>query len=410
MGSVTFAMSKTILRSDGMVLPIGGTVCAPCKENYIKRYIPGLTSIADMRAKQSTTSSTQQQQTNNESSSETTESSKHRQTNTTDTASEGSRLILLPERPALSNTNSAPQVEQQKTILTPEEIQRKISSLQPVKVITSPSSMSVKKFFVLQPRQPNQAPSPSNSSESLVLRDMERNKEEFIRKAEEIARKIAAGENNNEPNHETNNESNISNDGDSSMETNDNQETDFRTETPNSVDSITIKDETIDNDRSTNVEDTVSIRSDVETPPLPGTSASTSGNVDDISDNNNQDEYKFYCKLCHIGFLKETSYKYHFANNIELHRKAKKQKDNIRKCDDCGKKFTNDKEFRKHLYNEHKVDDPFYCKLCNIILKNESAYKSHHSKLHLERRTKIFYCRECEDIFKCKIDHQDHIK
>eukprot|EP00090_Calanus_glacialis_P017138 TRINITY_DN26793_c0_g1_i1.p1 TRINITY_DN26793_c0_g1~~TRINITY_DN26793_c0_g1_i1.p1 ORF type:complete len:894 (+),score=233.49 TRINITY_DN26793_c0_g1_i1:366-2684(+) len=237
---------------------------------------------------------------------------------------------------------------------------------------------------------------------------MEGNKEEFIRKAEEIARKIASGENNNLEILRTNKEQDSVKTRNDLIESN--EETQFRTETPNSVDSITIKDETIDKDRSTNVEDTLSIRSDVETPPLPGTSASTSGTLNDISDNNNQDEYKFYCKLCHIGFLKETSYKYHFANNIELHRKAKKQKDNIQKCDDCGKKFTNDRQFRKHLYNEHKLDDPFYCKLCNIILKNESAYKSHHSKLHLERRTKIFYCRECEDIFKCKIDHQEHIR
>ena len=36
------------------------------------------------------------------------------------------------------------------------------------------------------------------------------------------------------------------------------------------------------------------------------------------------EEYRFFCKLCHIGFLKETSYKYHFANNIELHKKMKR--------------------------------------------------------------------------------------
>ena len=120
----------------------------------------------------------------------------------------------------------------------------------------------------------------------------------------------------------------------------------------------------------------------------------------------NSDEYKFFCKLCHIGFLKETSYKYHFANNVELHKKMKKTTGQKRKCDDCGKSFVSDKLFRKHMYNDHKLDDPFYCKICNIILKNESAYKSHHSKLHLERRTKIFYCRECEDIFQCKLEHQ----
>ena len=28
------------------------------------------------------------------------------------------------------------------------------------------------------------------------------------------------------------------------------------------------------------------------------------------------------------------------------------------------------------------------------------------SKLHLERRTKICYCRECEEIFTCKVEHQ----
>ena len=49
-----------------------------------------------------------------------------------------------------------------------------------------------------------------------------------------------------------------------------------------------------------------------------------------------------------------------------------------RKCDDCGKSFASDKLFRKHMYNDHKLDDPFFCKICNIVLKNESAYKSHH--------------------------------
>ena len=417
MGSVTFAMSKTILRSDGMVLPIGGTVCAPCKENYIKRYIPGLTSISDIKV---TTKGVQkpEQQTNNLSNNETTQPNKQtfaispvRTETLTNVNNEGSRLILLPERSTENPITPAIQKGSENVTMTPEEIQRKISSLQPVKVITSPSSMGVKKFFVLQPRQPISNQQYTNQIENLSLKEMEGNKEEFIKKAEEIARKIAAGENNNLGESEKNKvhaDMKIRDDLRESSE-----ESQFRTETPNSVDSITIKDETIDKDNSTNVEDTLSFRSDVETPPLPGTSASTSGTLNDYPepvDNNNQDEYKFYCKLCHIGFLKETSYKYHFANNIELHRKAKKQKDHIRKCDDCGKKFTNDKLFRKHLYNEHKLDDPFYCKLCNIILKNESAYKSHHSKLHLERRTKIFYCRECEDIFKCKIDHQEHIK
>ena len=61
---------------------------------------------------------------------------------------------------------------------------------------------------------------------------------------------------------------------------------------------------------------------------------------------------------------------------------------------------------------EHKIgdDNPFFCSLCNVLLKNESAFKSHHSKLHLERRNKTFYCRECDQIFHCKLKHQEHIR
>jgi hypothetical protein len=90
------------------------------------------------------------------------------------------------------------------------------------------------------------------------------------------------------------------------------------------------------------------------------------------------EEYRFFCKLCHIGFLKETSYKYHFANNVELHKKMKTTTGQKRKCDECGKSFGSDKLFRRHMYLDHKLDDPFFCKICNIVLKNESAYKSHH--------------------------------
>ena len=79
------------------------------------------------------------------------------------------------------------------------------------------------------------------------------------------------------------------------------------------------------------------------------------------------------------------------ANNKEEHARIKTQKN-------------------KPFYKEHsKLDDPHYCDLCHVVLKSESAYKSHYSKLHLERRTRVFYCRECGDIFKCKVDHQHHI-
>jgi len=52
---------------------------------------------------------------------------------------------------------------------------------------------------------------------------------------------------------------------------------------------------------------------------------------------------------------------------------------------------------------------PFYCNYCNVYLKCEAAFKSHNSKLHLERRSKSFYCRECDETFNCKLKHSRHI-
>ena len=45
MATVSFAMSRDILRRDGMVLPIGGAVCQACRQSYIRQHIPGLNSI-----------------------------------------------------------------------------------------------------------------------------------------------------------------------------------------------------------------------------------------------------------------------------------------------------------------------------------------------------------------------------
>ena len=42
-------------------------------------------------------------------------------------------------------------------------------------------------------------------------------------------------------------------------------------------------------------------------------------------------------------------------------------------------------------------------------LQSESAFKSHNSKLHLERREKSYYCRECDETFSCLIKHSLHI-
>ena len=308
MRAVTYAMSKTILKTDSMVLPIGGKVCRPCKDNYIKQYIPALTSIKDIK-------------TNN----------KTELTNIKD---------IKTEIPA----------EKMTKILTPEEIQRKISCLTPVPMVNIINNVNNELPEAESTTERVESP---GSEESITIKD-----ERIADEGEEFERLSTTS--NEEPANLVDSRKSISEDTNEEREGGGN----------------------VEEEEPTNIEK---------------------------EEDEGQDEFKYYCKLCHIGFLKETSYKYHLANNIELHRKAKSQKNTLKRCE-CGKTFTDDILFRKHMYNKHKVDDPHFCKLCNIVLKSESAYKSHYSKLHLERRTKIFYCRECGDIFYCKLEHQNHIK
>ena len=44
-----------------------------------------------------------------------------------------------------------------------------------------------------------------------------------------------------------------------------------------------------------------------------------------------------------------------------------------------------------------------------LNFQSESAFKSHNSKLHLERREKTYYCRECDETFTCLVKHSLHI-
>ena len=259
-------------------------MCQACRQNYIKQHIPALNSIHPSSPPPST-----------------------------------------PPRPAPVNPSPGP--------LSPEEIRKKISSLQPLKVISSPATNGQQKFFVLQPNSEGRV-------ETVVFEDTvtEREREEVVRRAKSQARVGIVDQG--------------------------------RAESPASDSgSITVKEERIGGD-----EDPVRGKEVEEAPlstrtPSPGTlvigspahpascsptpppasplqapalvepktpeddsnkpeNSGKSRKKKEVSSNN--DEYKFFCKLCHIGFLKETSYKYHFANNVELHRKMKRTTEKVK--------------------------------------------------------------------------------
>merc|ERR1719239_1290028 len=127
-----------------MVLPIGGAVCQPCRQRYIQQHIPALKAISKPSEQPSLTPVPPS----------------------------------TPPRPAISLSTPSKATSGP---LSPEEIKRKISSLQPLQVISSPASSGRQKFFVLQPNQ-------DGPVETVVFEDTSvtsKETEELVRRAGE---------------------------------------------------------------------------------------------------------------------------------------------------------------------------------------------------------------------------------
>ncbi|XP_040577340.1 uncharacterized protein [Lepeophtheirus salmonis] len=137
------------------------------------------------------------------------------------------------------------------------------------------------------------------------------------------------------------------------------------------------------------------------------------------TDNSSQIESKYICKLCKITFFKKSSYKLHKKTSLELHNRIKlrirsqnqfEENDDGWKCMDCYIAFKDSITMQKHMAEVHfTAHHPFHCKSCNYIFKNQSAFKSHNSRMHVSRIDKVYYCRECDDTFACKLKHARHI-
>ena len=296
-GRVTYAMSKTILRCEGMVLPIGGRVCRGCKEDYIQRYIPALTSIKE------TVKPPPAQKTEEATSSQTENKTEDRISAQTErktddpTPPPSSKVSVVPDKAPEPATPPAPPPAP--PVLSPEDIQRRLSSLTPVPIVqTTPLNLLVAGPAPPSP-PPSQPPATVPATESSGA------------DGDVIAVKDENDDNQN-----------------------------------NSPDTAEGESRTVEE-----VPETVASQS-----PKKSRGRSRSRRRPNPEQEQEHDEYKFYCKLCHIGFLKETSYKYHLANNQEQHAKIRSQKNKVRRCGECGKSFSNDNLFRRHLYNEHKVD------------------------------------------------------
>lgn len=259
-------------------------MCQPCRQRYIQQHIPALKAISK------------------------------------DPSS--SLPPSTPPRLAISLSTSSKATSGP---LSPEEIKRKISSLQPLQVISSPASSGRQKFFLLQPNQ-------DGPVETVVFEDTSATGKE----KEELVKRTVEDERNTSPISDcdsiTVKEERIMVD-DSELEEEIKTKKQKKDKKKKAETSTSIIADTHSSSTETESEPVVNSETRIEDSP---TSLDSTGSKDNETTETNRagesveacvrksEEYRFFCKLCHIGFLKETSYKYHFANNIELHKKMKR--------------------------------------------------------------------------------------
>ena len=101
---------------------------------------------------------------------------------------------------------------------------------------------------------------------------------------------------------------------------------------------------------------------------------------------------QFYCKLCHVTYARNDTFKKH----MEL-----KHKDDVdlldqslesellfeHSCENCDKRFIKDEFLQYHKKYEHKglKEKTSYCRLCYIDFKFNSNLKAHISKIHTSK-------------------------
>jgi len=130
----------------------------------------------------------------------------------------------------------------------------------------------------------------------------------------------------------------------------------------------------------------------------------------------------YFCSICQISFYKRTSYLQHMRSSKKAHKDLARGVSTVEEededacpsefaCVECREVFRDRAALLRHINAEHNAKrKSFYCVICDVFLKNEAAFKSHNSKLHLERSARAFYCRECDGSFSCLLLHQEHIK
>ena len=121
------------------------------------------------------------------------------------------------------------------------------------------------------------------------------------------------------------------------------------------------------------------------------------------------------CNYCNIAFLTFSEYSSHMKNSAEKHKEVIDSGKQFR-CNECNEVFADVRERDKHKAETHdlpvktEASNPAYCEICDVDFGLPSAFKGHTIRLHLERTINLYYCRECEATFECKVVHREHIK
>lgn len=111
---------------------------------------------------------------------------------------------------------------------------------------------------------------------------------------------------------------------------------------------------------------------------------------------------KYQCVKC----LKVFGYPWSLYNHVRV----KHECDGAFKCYYCTKVFSTIKNLRNHVLSIHE-GVRYKCKICNRVLKCQSAYKSHLKAFHLPKTHQcLYFCSRCNFKFSNKNDLSRHMK
>ncbi|EHK15920.1 uncharacterized protein TRIVIDRAFT_217118 [Trichoderma virens Gv29-8] len=84
-----------------------------------------------------------------------------------------------------------------------------------------------------------------------------------------------------------------------------------------------------------------------------------------------------------------------------------KSKDQLLRCEECGKSFTRERDLRKHLVETHGNNESLECEQCDKTFATEDDLMLHMKTAHND--PKPYKCKECTTTFSSRYNLNEHV-